>query len=150
MTTKDYLLKIRRLRDRIAVMERHLDTCHDEAAKPTSSLTALSMGGTERCSRVDTYICGSIDLERENIEPLRRELQRLKQETLDVINRMPEGRWSEILVARYILGHTWPSIAEAARCSVRYAQRLHGMALQSFTKYAKEYGIGSRDGDAGG
>lgn len=134
MTVKDYLLQIPALRNRIATAECRIDDFLTEACRSTSRLTAVNYGGTDRHSRVETFVCRSIDEEREDLWPMREALWHLEQEAMNVIGAMPDGKWGQVLEMRYVRGWKWGRIAQEMGITKQYVLMLHGHALIVFAK----------------
>lgn len=142
MTAKDYLLQIPALRNRIAQQCSLVDDYLDEACRGTSSRTALNNGGTVRHSRVETYMDRVIDREREQIDPLRRQLHHIEQAALRVIGRMPVGRWCNVIEYRYFLGYTWERLAAIYKRDIRWVYELHGDALVVYARCSEGIDLG--------
>ena len=146
MTAKDYLLQIPTLRNRIAQQCSLVDDYMDEACKATSSWSAVNYGGTDRHSRVETYVDKLIDREREQIDPLRRQLHQIEQEVLRVTGAMPEGRWRTVIEYRYFLGYTWERLAAIYKRDIRWVYELHGDALVVFARCSEGVDLGVKIG----
>lgn len=141
MTAKDYLLQIPALRNRIAAQCSLVDDYIDEACRATSRIRAVAIGGTGWHSRVETYIDRKIDAEREEIEPMRRQLWQLEQEVLRVTGAMPPGRWRQVIELRYLRGLGWGQVAEMMGVHVKYVFQLHGHALIVFAVTFNKMGL---------
>jgi hypothetical protein len=141
LTAKDYLLQIPALRRQISAKCSLVDDYIDEACRATSRLTAVNYGGTDRHSRVEVWIDKKIDAEREEIEPMRRELWRLEQAVIRVIGAMPPGRWARVIELRYLKGMGWSGVEEAVGLKKSQIFEVHGHALLVFAKTHNGLGI---------
>jgi hypothetical protein len=133
LTAKDYLLLIPALRNRIALQCRLVDDYLDEACRGTSGRNAVNYGGTDRHSRVETYMDRIIDRERKEIDPLRMQLHQIEQAVIRVIDAMPPGVWGQVIEMRYLKGMQWGKIQHSLKLGNKeYLNRLHGDALAAF------------------
>ena len=141
MTAKDYLLQIPTLRNRIAQQCSLVDDYLDEACRATSRLRSVAISGTGNHSRVETYVNKLIDREREQIDPLRRQLWQIEQDVLRVTAAMPEGKWRQVIELRYLKGCAWKDVATACGHEIDWAFKLHGHALIAFAQTRNRLGI---------
>lgn len=141
LTAKEYLNQIPALRRQIAAKCSRVDDYLDEACRATSRLTAVNYGGTDRHSRVEVWIDKKIDAERDEIEPMRRELWRLEQDVLRVIDAMPPGRWAQVIELRYLRGWGWDRTVDTMGLARSYVFELHGHALKVFAVTFNNLGI---------
>jgi hypothetical protein len=132
LTAKDYLLQLPALRNRIAAKCSLVDDYIDEACRATSRIRAVAIGGTGWHSRVETWIDRKIDEERDEIEPMRRQLWQLELDVLRVTGAMPPGRWRQVIELRYLRGLGWGQVIKDMGLGRSYVFELHGHALKVF------------------
>lgn len=140
LTAKDYLSQIPALRRQIAAKCSRVDDYLDEACRATSRLSAVNYGGTDRHSRVEVWIDKKIDAERDEIEPMRRELWQLEQAVVRVIGAMPPGRWAQVIELRYLKGWGWDRVSNAVALKKSQLFEIHGHALIVFARVHNEMG----------
>lgn len=74
----------------------------------------------------------ALRLERTHERALRRldELQLRRQRAQEIIDRLEDDVWADVLTRYYILGDTWAQVAAGAGYTERQIYRIHGAALQ--------------------
>lgn len=128
MTTKQYLRQVRGIDRRIEREEEQLERLRAKVeAGRMSSVTGMPRGGasdwTETVDRL-------IELER-RLNARIREMCALKQSAMDMIDRVEEARYREVLELYYLHGLTWTQVAEVMHLDLRWIYRLHGRALRA-------------------
>ncbi len=62
----------------------------------------------------------------------------LQNEAREKINRLSDTRYRAVLTEYYINHNTWEQVAELMKYDVRYIYKIHGRALQFFSRNMKE------------
>ena len=126
MTAKEYLRQLSRKDARInALIERQRR--YRELAERRTAVYRDTPGGGRRCSSsVEEYVAKIIDLE---IDRRIDEYVDLTREIEAAIDRIPDGRYRDVLRFRYVNGWTWEKIADEMGYDERWVRRLHGWAL---------------------
>lgn len=128
MTTKQYLRQVRNIDRRIAREEEQLERLRARVeAGRMSAITGMPRGGgSDWTDTVDRLIA----LEQ-RINARIREMCQVKRRAIDMIDRVEDGRFRELLDCYYIKGMTWEQVAEAMGYKdVRWVYVLHGRALR--------------------
>ncbi|WP_273478644.1 DUF1492 domain-containing protein [Ignavigranum ruoffiae] len=66
------------------------------------------------------------------------ELFKKKVEISEQIDLVKDDKCRQLLKYRYVIGFDWKKIADIMRYNTRYIYKLHGKALQEFSKIMKE------------
>ena len=83
-------------------------------------------------------VAKSVDLEHEIALHLAG-LTRRKLEAFGLVMRIPDVRQRDVLLARYIQGHSWEEIVEEQRCARSTVLALHREGIEAFDAlYASE------------
>ena len=128
MTTKQYLRQVRNIDRRIEREEEQLERLR--ARVETGRMSAITGmprgGGTDWTDTVDRLIA----LEQ-RLNARIREMCRVKADAIDMIDRVEDGRFRELLDCYYIKGMTWEQVAHEMHLDLRWVYRLHGRALRA-------------------
>lgn len=130
MTNKEYLsqvyhleLKIKQLQLRSEEFERLSNTV------PSSNYDGIRVDGTHNQEAPYVkWIVKKSEVDNK-IADLKKELERLKVEILQVIEKMENEDYKNLLIMRYLDTQTWEKIAENLYCSTSTAKRWHKNAL---------------------
>lgn len=131
MTAKEYLGQYRRLKTDIDSKTEQLEELRELAVAVSHSMGA---GGAVGASdKVGKTVAKIVDMEN-GISCQIDKLIRLKKEIEDMISRVDDLTFRQLLVLRYINGHTFEQIAfDMNYCYVQIC-RLHGKALGAVEK----------------
>lgn len=134
MTAKEYLSKAANLKRRIKQTEDRIEEIRTEMAHPKAIRYDKDM--IQSSPTGDALANYMIRLDKEE-----KKLLRLKEEYLDkyeeirqrIIQVMP-GIYSDVLYMRYLERKTLVTIAEELNYSYEWTCRIHGRALQDFSR----------------
>ena len=134
MTAKQFFQRARSAEQDIRRLERMIDHYTAVGASISSKWGGVGAGKGNISSKVETGVIGAIMAERSIYEELTRYRQ-IVAETENVISRIPQDRFREILTLHYLAGM---SLADVAR-SMGYQHtqnlyRAHGWALSAAQK----------------
>ncbi len=128
MTTKQFLRRVRGIDRRIEREEEELTRLRAKVeAGRMSDLTGMPRGGASDWT--DT-VHALIELER-RVNARIREMCQVKGRAIDMIDRVEDGRYRELLDCYYIKGMTWEQVAHEMHLDLRWVYRLHGRALRA-------------------
>ena len=126
MTAKEFLRQARTIERRIDEATERVERLRAKLeAGRMSKITGMPRGGAEDWTMTADRL---IDLER-RVNAKIREMVRVKQSAMDVIDRVEEARLREVLELYYIDGFTWDQVAQRMGLDLRWVFRLHGRAL---------------------
>lgn len=130
MQPKEYLRQLQRRDARINALIERQRHYYDLATRITPGYRADGGGGKTSgpSFRVADYASKIADLERE-IDRRIDEYVDLTREIEAAIDRIPDGRYRDVLRFRYVNGWTWERIADEMGYDLRWVHRLHGRAL---------------------
>ena len=128
MTAKEYLRQLSRKDARINALIERQRRCRELAERRTAVYRATPGGGRRCSSAVEEDVAEIIDHERE-VDPRIDEYVDLTREIEAAIDRIPDGRYRDVLRFRYVNGWTWEKIADEMGYDERWVRRLHGWAL---------------------
>jgi len=135
-TVKEYLREVWDTRAHCNALQRHC-TYLREKMQRSMNCTRIVNGGCRDYSIQEQRLLELTDAN----EDMRRsmvELQALHKQAEDLIARLPRRNQREILQDRYLCHQSWDRIAQTHFLSLRYVQRLHGMALAALQKDYEE------------
>lgn len=147
MTAKEYLRSVRIANENADCAIRRLELYRERATYGTGRREAERVSGTSRRSMVEENICKAIDLE----ERLKKEHRLMedanaavdlyadrREEAKEMIRRLPQERFREVLWRYYIDGLSWAQVFDQMGIGARsHGFRLHGWALLAFEKIYK-------------
>lgn len=93
------------------------------------SAEIIVSGSKDPHAALDAYLAYSSKLEERIAE-----LLHIKQEVTELIRRIPDERYRELLMRRYVSCERWDTIADAMTYELRSVYRIHGAALQEVAK----------------
>ena len=132
ISAKEYLKSIRTLDMAIKVKEEELYRLKLNIASLSPQTTGervMNSSTSDMMSTVDTIA----DMQAVINAEIDR-LVDLKEEARSKINQLKDTRYVSLLTDYYINCKTWEQVAEDMRYDLRWVYRLHGRALQSFSK----------------
>ena len=133
MNTKQYLLQVKCLDEKIQANKEALDIQRAKLTSITSKLDEAKVQSSNQAN-FDETLADVIDLENK----LERELSKyfnLKYKIINEINAMADNTLSVILFKRYVLNKTLAEIARELNYSYDHVRHLHGQALIEFRKH---------------
>ena len=135
MTAKEYLRQVYLLKVRCRGLEHKL-TEMKAAATGTGSPSDMSRDRVQTSINPDKMadmVAGWVDVEDQLINTID-QYTRLSCKILTEIQQLTDPRYIELLTLRYIDCMTFDEIAIAMDMSTRHVVRLHGWALQAFSR----------------
>lgn len=93
------------------------------------SAEIIVSGSKDPHAALDAYLAYSSKLEERIAE-----LLHIKQEVTELIRRIPDERYRELLMRRYVSCERWDTIADAMTYELRSVYRIHGAALQEVAR----------------
>lgn len=133
LTAKEYLNAIRTTDKLINIKNEelyHLQLKVAQISPQTKAERVLSSSTSDFMRTVDKIV----DLQNE----INREIDYLitiKDEARSKINRLSDNRYKAVLIDYYINCKTWEQVAEDLQYDLRWVYRIHGRALQEFSKF---------------
>ena len=141
MTAKQFFQRARSAEQDIRRLERMIDHYSSVGASISSKWGGIGGGKGNISSKVETAVIGAITAERSICEELARYRQ-IVAETENVISRVPQDRFRQILTLHYLAGM---SLADVARSMgyqhVQNLYRAHGWALSAAQKIIDQQGV---------
>ncbi len=135
MTAKQYLRQAYRLNELIDSDLKELDQLRDLASSVSSpNLSGMPSSGT-RNTEPSFVRClpKIIDLENKINDEIDRYVD-LKEEIRCKVEQIQDKNERLVLHNRYLLFHTWETIAEELNFTPQWVHEIHKRALQSFSK----------------
>ena len=132
VSAKEYLKSIRTLDMAIKVKEEELYRLKLNIASLSPQTTGervMNSSTSDMMSTVDKIV----DMQAVINAEIDR-LVNLKEEARSKINQLKDTRYVSLLTDYYINCKTWEQVADDMGYDLRWVYRLHGMALQSFSK----------------
>ena len=133
MTAKSYLQQIKRCDIKIDSGVEELSRLNALATRVTSAMSGDVVSRTRNNDTLGDTVAKIIKLQ----EDIDREVDRyvdLKREVTELLDRMENPVYYQILHSRYILYKTWEQIACDMDFTYQWVCELHGRALQEFGK----------------
>lgn len=127
MTVKEYLSQYKNLCTQIDIKKEQAEQLRDKAVS-VSNMSG-SGGGNSRSDSLGKTVARLVDAERE-IRAMIDRLVILKTDIENTIETVEDIKLRQILILRYINGHTFERIAEDMGYSVRQVLRKHKTALK--------------------
>ena len=140
MTTKDYFLRVRAAEREIRLLDAKKRHYEDMGFSITTKLTGMPGSGQRGVSKVETAAIGMADI----LSDLKHQYERyskIVKEAENLISRIPQGKYRQLLTLRYLVGMSWSSISDEMGYKDRNSvYRAHGYALLEAkkVKYGKE------------
>lgn len=130
MTAKQFLRQVEFIDVHIDTMLELKDQCETRKTMVRSSLpSGMPKGGTHDTTDDLIALIELIDgLERKINAEIARSCQ-VKMRVIDVIGRIDDARYRNLLELRYLRGYTWEAVAKELNYEERWVYELHGRAL---------------------
>ncbi|MCQ5129120.1 hypothetical protein NE562_05565 [Butyricicoccus faecihominis] len=128
MTTKQWLMRARRIDNRVRALSASKHEVYDRAIAATAQIKDMpgSSGGAGG-SKSEQYAVLSAEVDEQIAE-----LRQVKAEILRAIHKMQDSTLATLLIEYYVNCNTWEQVAVDLGFSWRHIQRLHGRALKKF------------------
>ena len=134
---KDYLMEIRLLNTQIDCMQSSVDGLRESLLRITPTLKEDVVTGSSTHDRMTTTIAKIVDLQRE----INQKIDGLVYRKAQVIHQLEKVRnpdYLMILQRRYVDLDSFEEIAAEMHYTYRWICKLHGRALQAFSKIMDE------------
>lgn len=118
-----------------ALLDMKAET-HDRVTSITATVSDVRVSGTTDVHKFDRLV----DLEHKIDEHIDRQLA-VKQEILNLIQRIDERRYRTLLLDRYIRFMTWERIAVEMNYGYRHIHKLHRIALYLVAEELKKMAL---------
>ena len=129
MTTKDYFLKVRASEREIRLLNAQKRHYADIGFSISPQLTGMPGSGQRGASRVETAAVGMVDILADLEEQIARHAK-IISEAKNLISRIPQEKYRQLLTLRYLAGMSWASISDEMGYQDRNSvYRAHGYAL---------------------
>lgn len=132
MTTKEYLLQVKYLDEKIQANKEALEALRDKLTDITSKLDEVKVQSSNQ-SNFDETLVSVIDLENKISKEVCKYID-LKFKIMSEINAMEDNVLSIILFKRYIRNKSLNQIAKELNYSYDHLRHLHLKALREFKK----------------
>lgn len=132
MTTKQYLLQVKLLDEKIQANKEALDALKAKLTNITSKFDDVKVQSSNQAN-FDETLADVIDTESKLTRDMCKYIN-LKYKILNEINAMEDNTLSVILFKRYILGKSLNQIAKELNYSYDHLRHLHLKALREFRK----------------
>lgn len=139
MTVKDYLDQVRLLELKHRYRLQELERLRDEVS-PIRGVTydsARVMTSTKKSTKTEELIDRIVDMERELLVEAA-EISEKRRHIIAQIERVPDRRYRELLLLKYVDGYGLRTIACKMGYSYDRAKHMHGQALIEFAKVSTE------------
>lgn len=128
MTAKEWLLRARKLEERIVALQESRRRAYDRAVSATVRPRDVCVTGGKTAAPDDkTAGYASVG---EEIDAQLAELNRIRAEILRMCRRVEDNTLAALLIEYYVNGKTWEQVAVGLGCSWRHVHRLHARALK--------------------
>ena len=134
MTAKEYLYQIWNLDREIEIEYRALEKVRSQIGvmpKPDPDTNAGRSGTTS--DPVFAYVAKVQKLEAQINKKIDRLID-LRTKIIGQIDAMDNRTYRNVLICRYVLMQSWEQVAESCGYSTQHIYRIHGKALQEFSK----------------
>ena len=139
---KQFLRRARNIDRRIEREEEQLERLRAKVeAGRMSAITGMPRGGASDWTGTVDHL---IVLEQ-RLNARIREMCRIKQSAMDMIDSVEEIRLREVLELYYLHGRTWEQVAREMHLDQRWVYRLHGRALNAVKLRAQALNAGKTD-----
>ena len=132
MTAKEYLRQLWQLDREIDIKYREL-----EQLRASIGIRAISQGDVVNSGETSDPVAETVTRIISMEEHINRKIDKLidlRRKITDQIDGMDSRTFRNILTCRYVLMQSWDQIAETMGYDVRHCTRLHGRALQEFSR----------------
>lgn len=130
MTAKEYMNRVRIAEEMLKLVAEKKRHYQELATSIGVKLTGMPHGGGNT-SKVETSAIGIADLQAK-LEREEKKYVTLVTEAEELINRLPQDRFRQLLTLRYLCGHSWKLIRdEMDYADEKSVFRCHGYALKA-------------------
>ena len=136
MTTKEWFSRGRRLDDHINSLLSTRDKLWEGLTSTTARYTGDVVDGTKDPHKFDALAAMEDMIDREVDR-----LYSVKQEILEVVLRLGDTRYQDLLMKRYVDIKTWEQIAVEMNYTYRRITQLHGEALKAAEEYIHDKSV---------
>lgn len=133
MTAKEYLRQIAVLDAKINRRQKEVEELKTLATHITTTAEGDRVQSSGSMDRMAGIVARWVDLEEE-IGQMIDHLVDVKHRIIGEIHQLTDDRYIRILEMRYVDRETFEQIAVTMHIDIRHIFRLHGYALQEFTK----------------
>lgn len=133
-SVKEYLQQIRRNEEQIRRLEETIATIHSEMSglrSPRFDTDRVQTSGNDDRLLLLLARCESVEA---RLQEDRAERITTNGIIIQQIGQLPNHNHSEVLYLRYVKYLKWDDIAERMHFNRRWVERLHGAALQEFSR----------------
>lgn len=128
MTAKEWLLRARKLEERLAALRESRQRAYDRAVSATAQPRDGCVTGGGAAAPDDK--AAGYAIVGEEVEAQLAELNRIRAEILRMCRRVEDNMLAALLIEYYVNGKTWEQVAVGLGCSWRHVHRLHARALK--------------------
>ncbi len=133
MTAKEYLRQIGVLNAKICRRQKQVEELKELAMSTGSVIGGDKVQSSPSDDKMSRAVVRWVDMQGEVTETID-ELVRTKDRIIYEIHQLDDERYIRILEMRYIDQYTFEQIAAKMHMDIRHIFRLHGYALQEFTR----------------
>ena len=133
MTTKEYLRRIRDAESDLRSAEMDYQRARDDVMNLKAIEYDKDKVSNSHIGDLSDAIA-ALEKYAEQVNAKWDELIALRTEAEELIEKIADGRYREVLKRRYLWGESWEYIAVGMRYSFRQVTRLHGGALRAITE----------------
>lgn len=123
---KEWLSRGRRIESEMDALDAARRETFERLTNMVAPLDGVHAQGTKDPHAFDAYAAFEDRITRRT-----EELIRVRTEIIMAIEKVPDARYRELLINRYVRGMTWERIACEMHYSYRGVHKLHGAALQA-------------------
>lgn len=127
---KEWLSRGRRIEQELSALEKSRRETYERLTSAVAPLDGAHTQGTKDPHAFDVYAAFEDRIGR-RVE----ELVRVRTEIIMTIEKVPDARYRELLIDRYVRGMSWERIACEMNYSYRGVHKLHGAALQAIEMF---------------
>lgn len=121
---KEYLSRAWHVSREVDALQQAKDEAMRRIAAGGASAEIIVSGSKDPHAALDAYLAYSAKLDERITE-----LMNIKREVTELIRRIPDERYRELLMRRYVSCERWETIADAMTYELRSIYRIHGAAL---------------------
>lgn len=138
MTAKEYLSRLRSIELRLMAEANEIEALSDMATHITSAINSdgIHTSGTTS-DKLGNCVSRLVDLQRD-IDSDILMLEKVRGEIIASLDNVPNDKYRELLRMRYVGHMTFEEIAIAMDKTYRWITKLHGRALQEFSRKNRE------------
>lgn len=135
---RDYFMRVRAAEAEMRLLEAKKRHYEEMGFSISPKITGMPGSGQRGASKVEAAAIGMVDILHDLQEKLN-EYAALVHEAENLISRIPQERYRQLLTLRYLVGMSWPSISDELGYRDRNSvYRAHGYALVAAKKVKNE------------